>query len=113
MPEWWTRFKAGFRHAFALGVKEELAPEETAVLEKIADRIRRRGLALPAVVFLESTRPLNMLGSQVMIGLQPFVEIVASTGDYETLAAALEKRVSIDILIRLLEAEKPDAGERT
>lgn len=113
MPRWWTRFKAGFRHAFALGVKEELTPRETALLEKIAEGIRRRGLQLPALLFLESTRPLNMLGSQVMIGLQPFVEIVISTAEYETLAAALEKRISIDILIRLLETEKPDAGERT
>ncbi|HLG42316.1 MAG TPA: hypothetical protein VI643_03040 [Planctomycetota bacterium] len=106
---WWSKFKAGFKHAFAIGVKEELTSEERAVLEKVAARIRARGLQLPAVVFLESARPLNMLGSQVMIGLQPFVELVASTGDYDALASALEKRISIDILMRLLE----DAGPRT
>jgi len=109
MPSWWTRFKAGFRHAFAIGIKEELTPDERAVLEKVAAKIRARGLQLPAVVFLESTRPLNMLGAQVLIGLQPFVELVASTADYDALAAALEKRISIDILMRLLE----DAGPRT
>ncbi len=106
---WWSKFKAGFKHAFAIGVKEELTPEERAVLDKVAAKIKARGLQLPAVVFLESTRPLNMLGSQVMIGLQPFVELVASTADYDALASALEKRISIDILMRLLD----DAGPRT
>jgi hypothetical protein len=109
---WWSRFKAGFKHAFAIGVKEELTPEERAVIEKVAARIRARGLELPAVVFLESTRPLNMLGSQIMVGLQPFVDLVASTADYDALASALEKRVSIDILMRLLEAPKTDGGAR-
>lgn len=110
---WWSRFKEGFKRAFAIGYKEELTEAEQAVLEKIAARIRRRGLELPAVLFLESTRPLNVLGSQVLFGLKPFAELVTDGPDYDAFAQALEKRVSVDILIRLLERPKAHVGEGT
>lgn len=107
----WDRFKSAFRRAFSVA-PEPLTPAEQALLEKIAHKIRARGLEAPAILFLESVRPLNMVGSQVMIGLQPFVELAANPADYELLTQALEKRPSIDILIRLLEnpPSKPDAG---
>jgi hypothetical protein len=110
-PSRWRRFKAALRRAFSVE-PEPLTPEEQALLEKIAAKIRARGLETPAVLFLESVRPLNMVGAQVMIGLQPFVELAANPADYERLTQALEKRPSIDILIRLLEKppSQPDAG---
>ena len=102
----WTRFKDGFKHAFAIGVEEELTDEEHKVLEKITNKVKKKRLVLPAVIFLESTRPLNLLGSQVLVGLKPFVELVTDTADYDTLTTALEKRVSIDTMIGLLEKDE-------
>ena len=65
---------------------------------------------MPASIFIQSARPLNMVGSQLMVGLQPFVEMVTSATDWERLAQALEKRPSIDFLTENLEREEASIG---
>ncbi|HDH99802.1 MAG TPA: hypothetical protein ENF74_02295, partial [Firmicutes bacterium] len=63
---------AKLRSAFSVE-EEELSEEELALVEKVARAVARRGLATPALMFLESVRPLNFIGSQAMIFLEPMV----------------------------------------
>ncbi|NOT58469.1 MAG: hypothetical protein HOP18_28065 [Deltaproteobacteria bacterium] len=102
----WTRLRDEFAHAFALHpVERDLTLDDLALLERVAAGIVNRGMADPAVLFLESLGPLNFLGSQVLHGLAPFLELVCDPTELERLANILERRDSIERLSTLI-AEK-------
>ncbi len=90
-------------HAFSIDKgAEKLDEQELALVEKLADFVIKRGMAEPALIFLESMRPLNFIGSQAMVFFKPIVTTFFSLKDYERLTQILEKRESIDILINFL-----------
>ena len=84
-----------------------LPEQENAVLDKLARKTVEKGMAVPAILFLESVKPLNFIGSQVMVFFEPVVQTIFNFKDYDTFRSALEKRESIEIL--LLKIEKHDA----
>jgi len=99
----WNRLRNEIAHAFALyPAREDLIQEEIALLEKVAVGIVQRGMADPVVLFLESLGPLNFLGSQVLHGLAPFLELVCDPTELERLAYILERRDSIERLSDLI-----------
>ncbi len=87
--------------------KSPLAEEEDAILEKLAKKVVEKRMAVPAILFLESVKPLNFIGSQTMIFFEPIIQTVFNFKDYDTFRAALEKRETIEII--LLKIEKHDA----
>jgi len=100
----WNRLCNEFAHAFALHpARGDFTPEERALLEKVAVGIVTRGMAVPAVLFLESLGPLNFLGSQALYGLTPFLELVCDPTEIERLASILERRESIERLSELIQ----------
>jgi hypothetical protein len=100
----WNRLRAEFAHAFALRpTRGDFTQEEIALLEKVAAGIVRRGMADPAVLFLESLAPLNFLGGQVLHGLAPFLELVCDPAELDRLASVLERRESIERLSMLIQ----------
>ena len=100
----WEKVRREFVHAFAVDPPQSvLSPQERALLEKIARHLVHRRLESPALLFLESLGPLNFLGSQVVHGLRPFLDVVCDASELERLAIILERRDSIDRLIRLIQ----------
>ena len=92
--------------------KEILPQEEDAVLEKLARKTVDKGMTVPAILFLESVKPLNFIGSQVLVFFEPIVQTVFNFKDYDTFRCALEKRESIEILITKIEALDAVARKR-
>ncbi len=84
-----------------------LTAEEEAVMDKLAKKAVERGMAVPAILFLESVKPLNFITSQVMVFFEPIIQTIFNFKDYNNLRTALERRESIEIL--LLKIEKYDA----
>jgi len=84
-----------------------LDSDEQALMDKVAHKVVDKGWTVPAIMFLESVKPLNFIGSQVMVFFEPIVQTVFSFNDYTTFRTALEKRESIEIL--LLKIEEFDA----
>ena len=105
------KLRDGFAHAFAVPSEERFSEEELALLDKVAGFVLKKRMATPAVLFLESMRPLNFMGSQMMIFLQPIVASFFSTREYEQLAQILERRESIGILVERIE-ERQDKKVR-
>lgn len=99
------------KHAFAVepdGPAEPTEPQRV-VIERVLRAIVRRRMATPALMLLETTRPLNYLGAQAMHFLAPVVTAVVDQEGYEEFAAFLERRGSVDYLcgqIEALEAEQ-------
>lgn len=86
---------------------DSLPADEDDVLDRLAKKAVERGMSVPAIVFLESVKPLNFIASQVMVFFEPIVQTIFNFRDYNTLRSALEKRQSLEIL--LLKIEKYDA----
>ncbi|MCP4684346.1 MAG: hypothetical protein GY867_02760 [bacterium] len=80
-----------------------LPEEQEAVLDKLARKVVDKGMSVPAILFLESVKPLNFIGSQTMVFFEPMVQTVFNFKDYDNLRSALEKRESIEILILRIE----------
>jgi len=81
-----------------------LPEEETAVLEKVARKVVDKGMTVPAILFLESVKPLNFIGAQALVFFEPMVQSIFNIRDYDTFRSALEKRPSIEIMIQKIEA---------
>jgi len=103
------------RQIFSLTNKSEdgqegLTPEQQEVLRKVAEKVVRWKMAVPAILFLESVKPLNYLGSQMMVFFEPFVQTVFSWKDYDQFRIMMEQRESVEKL--LLKIEELDAQEK-
>jgi hypothetical protein len=85
------------------------AEEDEKLLDAVASRVVRMGMAVPAIFFLESTKPLSYIGSQALVFLEPFVKSFLNLASYDRFVALLEDRRNIEKLLRKIE----DLDERT
>lgn len=84
---------------------EPLPEEEMAVLDKFAKWINKWGAAgtVGGILVFESVKPANFLISQAMVFFEPFAQILFNSREYTTFYKALEKRHSVEILLRKIE----------
>lgn len=80
-----------------------LSEEDDRLLREVAAKVVRRGLATPAVLWLESLRPVSFLGSQAMHFLDPFVQVLGGGIAFGRLAAILEERRNLERLLEHIE----------
>ena len=88
-----------------------LTDEDHVLLNKLAGKIVQRRMAMPAVLFLQSVQPLNLIGSQAMVFLRPFLTPLFNRVDYDRVADILERREGIGALVDAIE-DAEAAGER-
>lgn len=99
------------RHAFAVHDGEAKPGEaELAAAEQVCKAIWRRRMTVPALVFLESVRPLNYVSAQMMHFFAPFATAAMDASSYEAFARFLERRQSIDWMCRRLEELERQPG---
>jgi hypothetical protein len=84
------------------------------LIDRLAHWITARGLAAPAVLFLEASKPLAPIGSQVLLLFQPMLGAIGPTlGWFDDdqivaeYAELLEDTANVD---RVLEALEREAG---
>ena len=95
---------ARIRHAFALEPGgRPLSPEDVALLERVAATVVERGMATPAILFLESVGPMSFLGSQALHFFTPILEVIIPQHDVERVAQLLERRDTLSRLTVLIE----------
>lgn len=105
LTEKWDRVCAGLSHAFSTrSAAETFTSEDLALLQRVADAVVKRGMAAPAVVFLESLGPMSFLGSQALHFFAPIIELAFSAHEVSQVAALLERRDTTARLIVLIEA---------
>ncbi len=93
------RLREGLSHAFAVDDDVEFSDGERALVDKLAQFVVRRRMTAPALMALESARPLNFIGSQVLTFFQPLLSLVFNPEDCDRFVALLEKRQSVDLVI--------------
>ena len=103
--------KARVKHAFAVEPEgRPLSPEDLALLERVAAAVVERGMATPAILFLESVGPMNFLGSQCLHFFTPILELVFPQRDVERVALRLERRDTLSRLVAMIESRAGASG---
>jgi hypothetical protein len=105
------RFREFFRNAFAIEPEEQQlyseedipAERKQALLAKLAQEIVDRRLAVPAIMLLETVKPLSFLGSQALIFIEPIVQSIFSFKNYREVTLMLEKRENVELLLQEIE----------
>ncbi len=98
------KFSNEFKHAFSIAKTDSKLPaEEVEILETLANGIAKRKMSAPAILFLDTLRPMSYLGSQAMVFFEPFCTMIFPKQKYDKIAKILEKRESVTKLIQLLE----------
>lgn len=102
------------KYAFSTGSEEEFNPtgEQKAVVEQITEEVVKRKMGTPALIFLETMRPLNYIGSQVMHFFNPFISAIMTTDKYNRFTEFLEHRKSVDYLCDRIEYYENEYGKK-
>ena len=86
----------------------ELDPKDRELLEKLARRIVELRLETPALLTLETTKPLSLLAGQAMLFFEPFAQALFHFQDYRRVAALVERRDALEALARMIEQAADD-----
>ncbi|MBF0363805.1 MAG: hypothetical protein HQK49_22485 [Oligoflexia bacterium] len=101
------RFKRYLNHAFYISNgRADLTEDDFKFLDKCAEIIVKRGLATPAIMFLENLKPLNFIGSSVITFFKPMIGNFFKSFDYERLEKLLEKRCVVEVLVERIELKE-------
>ena len=106
--------KDAIKHAFAIGETGYCEPDkkQQIIVDKVCREVVKRRLTLPAQILLETFRPLNYIGSQVMHFFQPIISAVLTGDGYTEFSNFLEQRGSVDYLCNRIN-EIESEGETT
>lgn len=83
--------------------KKTIPPEEDAVLDKVAQKVIKWQMTVPAILFLESVKPLNFIGAQAMVFFEPIIQSLFSIKDYDIFRQAMERRENVENLLQKIE----------
>ncbi len=87
----------------------EVTPEQAAAVDKIAKFVVRFSMTVPAILTLESMRPLSYVGSQLMHILTPAIGVFLSTSEWEAMSVLLADRRGVLYVIERIEAMDKEA----
>ena len=73
------------------------------IMSNLANDIVQRGLSVPAVFFLESTKYVSFIGGQFLVFLGPIATCFINNQKYYDFTTLLEKKSNIDFLINEIE----------
>ena len=83
-------------------------PVELDLMDKVAGKVVQWGMSVPAILFLESGKPLNFVTSQLMQFFHPFLSVFIDTSQYGKFAELLEKRESLEAIVKVIEQKESE-----
>jgi hypothetical protein len=86
-----------------------VTPEQEAAVDRVGRFLVDFGLTVPAILTLESMRPLSFVGSQFMHVLSPSVTAFLSGPEWDALAHLLESRQGLEYVIQRIEQLSEEA----
>ena len=92
---------------------DALTAEELALLERLARRVVELRLETPAILTLETARPLSLVAGQAMLFFEPFAQMLFRLNDYQKWAALIARRDALEALTRLIETGADARGRAT
>lgn len=88
-----------------------LTEREEEIMRRIAAKVVEWKMTVPAILFLESVKPLNYIGAQAMVFFEPFIQTIFEFKDYDTFRLMMEKRENTERLLLKIEELDADAAD--
>jgi len=83
---------------------EELTEEQRdALIEKVVTRIRRHKMEVPAILALESHKPLAYVGASLSMTMSPFIIGLLGYDNFNDYSRLFSKRANWDLIVDRLE----------
>lgn len=96
--------------AIKTNVQPTLSEQDKAFITRLAKRIQKTGFVTPAILFLEMTKPLALLGSHAMVFFGPIINSFIKTDGYYHAAELFEEPDTVEFLLSEIERlEKEDS----
>ncbi len=73
------------------------------LIDRVAQQVVNWRMSIPAIVVLESSKPLSFVASQVLVFFEPIVQSIFTIKDYEKFISLLENREQVELLIQRIE----------
>ena len=73
------------------------------ILSKFAHRIVNKGMTVPALFFLESTKYVSFVGSQFLVFFGPIITSFVNSEKYYNISELLEDRRNVEFLLDEIE----------
>jgi len=86
----------------------EITERQQELVDMIATKVVKYRMTVPTLLFLESVRPLNFIGSQALLMFQPFLGVLFNPQDLEVFRQFLEKRENMEVLMRAIEQKEAE-----
>lgn len=114
-PPWPKGKQMSFKDAFALhpeGDKPKLTDKQSQLLDKLAQKVVGYKMTVPAIMFLETVKPLSYVGSQMMVFFEPMVKAAFNMGEYDDIRLMMEDRRNVEELLLRIEKFDREALEK-
>ena len=76
---------------------------EEVIINEFAEKIVKKGLSVPAIFLLESTKYISFIAGQILIFLSPILTFFVNDKKYNQFVELIEKRKNIELLIVQIE----------
>lgn len=80
-----------------------LSAEDQALLDRLAARVVEMRMEVPAILALETAKPMTVVASQALIFFEPLIQSLFRFSDYRRFTALIERRDVMESLIRCIE----------
>ena len=87
-----------------------IAQSDKNLISELAEKVVSRGMAVPAIFFLDMMKYLSFLGGQMMVFFGPIITAFTSSQSYYKFAELLEDRNNVEFL--LVEIERIESDKK-
>ncbi len=78
------------------------------LIEKVATKVVAWRMSIPAIMVLESAKPLSFVASQALVFLEPLVQAFLNPREYRRFYEMLENRENVERLIQAIERKEEE-----
>ena len=86
-----------------MGTDLAIAPSDKQLISDLAEKVVERGMAVPAIFFLDMMKYLSFFGGQVMVFFGPLITAFVPSASYYKFAALLEEKKNVEFLLTEIE----------
>ena len=80
-----------------------IAQSDKQLISDLAEKVVSRGMAVPAIFFLDMMKYLSFFGGQLMVFFGPIITAFISSQSYYKFAELLEDRNNVEFLLTEIE----------
>ena len=78
------------------------------LIDRFAQRVAQMGMTAPAILFLESYKPVSFLGAQFLWFSEPFLSILINPTDLHDFTVLIQDEAGTEALLERLESLQPN-----